>query len=97
MEAHGRTFYSFAKRWATLKPACPLPWHLVQITKYEPQLPGVVANQLPVKFERYWGELKRPLSIHKIRDSTYDPSLMEVVIGNPGIDVKKVSRNAIDD
>ncbi|MGH7746574.1 MAG: serine/threonine protein kinase, partial [Candidatus Dormibacteria bacterium] len=40
-------------------------------------------------------ELRRMLSILKVRDSFYDPSLLEVVIHENGVDLKKASRNAL--
>jgi circadian clock protein KaiC len=62
-----------------------------------PELSGIVDNLFVIRFAQGATELKRLLSILKIRDSAYDPSLLEIVIGNQGIDVKKVSQNAIGD
>ncbi len=61
-----------------------------QIDAPAPDLSSIVDNLLLVRFEQNGSELQRQLSILKIRDSAYDPSLMEVVIGSPGISVKKV-------
>lgn len=61
-----------------------------QIEAPAPDLSSIVDNLLLVRFEQNGSELQRQLSILKIRDSAYDPSLMEVVIGSPGISVKKV-------
>jgi circadian clock protein KaiC len=55
-----------------------------------PDLSGVVDNLLLVHFSRESDELRRRLSILKIRDNPYDPSLLEVIMGNDGINVKKV-------
>ena len=55
-----------------------------------PDLSSVFDNLLLVRFEQNGSELQRQLSILKIRDSAYDPSLLEVVIGEAGITVKKV-------
>ena len=55
-----------------------------------PELSGIVDNLLLIRFVRKGSELKRELSILKVRDSTYDPSFLEVVIGNFGISVNKV-------
>ncbi len=62
-----------------------------------PNLSGIVDNLLLIRFDQHTAELKRLLSILKIRDSAYDPSLLEVVISHQGIDVKKVSQHAIGD
>ena len=55
-----------------------------------PELSGIVDNLLLIRFVRKGSELKRELSILKVRDSSYDPSFLEVVIGNFGISVNKV-------
>jgi circadian clock protein KaiC len=68
-----------------------------QIDAPAPDMSGIVDNLLLIRFDQHGAELKRLLSILKIRDSAYDPSLLEVVIGNQGIDVKKVSQHAIGD
>ncbi len=60
-----------------------------QVDAPGPNLSSVVDNLLLVRFEQNGSELQRQLSILKIRDSAYDPSLLEVVIGNSGISVKK--------
>jgi circadian clock protein KaiC len=68
-----------------------------QIDAPAPDLSGIVDNLLLIRFDQHAAELKRLLSILKIRDSAYDPTLLEVVISNQGIDVKKVSQHAIGD
>jgi circadian clock protein KaiC len=68
-----------------------------QIEAPAPDMSGLVDNLLLIRFDQHGAELKRVLSILKIRDSAYDPSLLEVVIGNQGIDVKKVFQHAIGD
>ncbi len=61
-----------------------------QIDAPAPDLSSIVDNLLLVRFEQKGAELQRQLSILKIRDSAFDPSLLEVVIGGSGISVKKV-------
>lgn len=60
-------------------------------------LSGIVDNLLLVRFAETDGELKRHLSILKVRDSAYDPALLELVIGNQGIDVRKAFSHVFDD
>jgi circadian clock protein KaiC len=55
-----------------------------------PDLSSIVDNLLLLRFENKGYELQRQLSILKVRDSAYDPSLLEVVIGDPGMSVRKV-------
>ncbi|RAU39899.1 serine/threonine protein kinase [Pseudomonas sp. RIT412] len=62
-----------------------------------PDLSGIVDNLLLLRFVQEPAELKRQLSILKIRDNPYDPALLEVVIGNQGLDVKKVHFDALGD
>ncbi|MDD0843167.1 ATPase domain-containing protein [Pseudomonas sp. Gutcm_11s] len=54
-----------------------------------PDLSSIADNLLLMRFGEKGSELQRQLSILKVRDSAYDPSLLEVVIGGPGISVKK--------
>ncbi len=54
-----------------------------------PELSGVMDNLLLIQFGYKGSELQRQLSILKIRDNAYDPSLLEVVIGHAGIELKK--------
>ncbi|GLK88470.1 ATPase domain-containing protein [Pseudomonas turukhanskensis] len=61
-----------------------------QIDAPAPDLSSLVDNLLLVRFEQKGSELQRQLSILKIRDSAFDPSLLEVVMGGHGISVKKV-------
>ena len=61
-----------------------------QVDAPAPDLSSIVDNLLLVRFEQKGSELQRQLSILKIRDSAFDPSLLEVVMGGPGISVKKV-------
>ncbi|MCO8165497.1 serine/threonine protein kinase [Pseudomonas sp. 21LCFQ010] len=60
-------------------------------------LSGIVDNLLLVRFAESDAELKRHLSILKVRDSAYDPALLELVIGNQGIDVRKAFSHVFDD
>lgn len=54
-----------------------------------PELSGVMDNLLLIQFGYKGIELQRQLSILKIRDNAYDPALLEVVMGNAGIELKK--------
>lgn len=54
-----------------------------------PDLSSIADNLLLVRFGEKGSELQRQLSILKVRDSAYDPSLLEVVIGDSGLSVKK--------
>nr|WP_314577096.1 ATPase domain-containing protein [uncultured Pseudomonas sp.] len=62
-----------------------------------PDLSGIVDNLLLLRFVQEPAELKRQLSILKIRDNPYDPALLEVSIGDQGLDVKKVRFHALGD
>jgi circadian clock protein KaiC len=62
-----------------------------------PDMSGIVDNLLLLRFVQEPAELKRQLSILKIRDNPYDPSLLEVSIGEQGLDVKKVRFHAPGD
>lgn len=61
-----------------------------QVDAPAPDLSGIVDNLLLIRFGHKGSELQRQLSILKIRDNAYDLSLLEVVIGDTGIVVKKV-------
>ncbi|MFJ3485517.1 ATPase domain-containing protein [Pseudomonas sp. NPDC090202] len=62
-----------------------------------PDLSGIVDNLLLLRFVQEPAELKRQLSILKVRDNPYDPALLEVSIGDRGLDVKKVRFHASGD
>jgi circadian clock protein KaiC len=62
-----------------------------------PDLSGIVDNLLVLRFVQEPAELKRQLSILKIRDNPFDPALLEVSIGHQGLDVKKVQFHALGD
>lgn len=62
-----------------------------------PDLSGIVDNLLVLRFVQEPAELKRQLSILKIRDNPYDPALLEVTIASQGLDVKKVHFHALGD
>ena len=62
-----------------------------------PDLSGIVDNLLLLRFVQEPAELKRQLSILKIRDNPYDPALLDVSIGDQGLDVKKVRFHALGD
>ncbi|NBB09466.1 ATPase domain-containing protein [Pseudomonas sp. SLFW] len=59
-----------------------------------PDLSCIVDNLLVLRFVQESAELKRQLSILKIRDNPYDPALLEVVFSDQGLDVKKVHFHA---
>jgi circadian clock protein KaiC len=65
-----------------------------EINAPAPELSSIVDNILLMRFVELDSELKRLLSILKVRDSLYDPSLVEVVISNQGIDLQKAFENA---
>lgn len=59
-----------------------------------PDLSSIVDNILVLRFVEYESELKRLLSILKIRDSVYDPALLELVVNDHGVDLRKAFKNA---
>lgn len=65
-----------------------------EITSPAPDLSSIVDNILLTRFVEHEAELKRLLSILKVRDSFYDPSLLELVINGHGIDLRKAFTNA---
>ncbi|QKZ05973.1 MULTISPECIES: ATPase domain-containing protein [Pseudomonas] len=65
-----------------------------EVTSPTPDLSSIVDNIFLLRFVEYEAELKRLLSILKVRDSVYDPSLLELVIDERGIDLKKAFKNA---
>lgn len=68
-----------------------------EINAPAPDLSSIVDNLLALRFIQGKAELKRHLSILKIRDNPYDPALLEVTISDPGIDVKKAQFHALGD
>lgn len=68
-----------------------------EINAPAPDLSSIVDNLLALRFIQGKAELKRHLSILKIRDNPYDPALLEVTISGPGIDVKKAQFHALGD
>jgi circadian clock protein KaiC len=62
-----------------------------------PDLSCIVDNLMLLRFVQTSRELKRQLSILKIRDNPYDPALLEVTISARGLDVKKVEFHAPGD
>ncbi|WP_256570751.1 ATPase domain-containing protein [Pseudomonas sp. NFACC02] len=68
-----------------------------EINAPAPDLSSIVDNLLVLGFLQQATELKRQLSILKIRDNPYDPSLLEVTIGSQGLDVKKAHFHAPGD
>ncbi|MHC8318983.1 ATPase domain-containing protein [Pseudomonas sp. LB3P31] len=65
-----------------------------EISSPTPDLSSIVDNLMLMRFSQNHSELKRLLAILKVRDSFYDPSLLEVVIHEHGVELKKVSPNA---
>ena len=65
-----------------------------EVSSPAPDLSSIVDNLLLLRFFEVNYELRRMLSILKVRDSFYDPSLLEVIIDDHGIDLKKAARNA---
>lgn len=65
-----------------------------EINAPAPELSSIVDNILLMRFVELESELKRLLSILKVRDSLYDPSLLEIVISDHGIDLKKAFEHA---
>lgn len=68
-----------------------------EINAPAPDLSSVVDNLLVLRFLQERAELKRQLSILKIRDNPYDPALLEVTISEQGLDVKKAHSHAPGD
>lgn len=58
------------------------------------ELSSIVDNLLLMRFVELDSELKRLLSILKVRDSEYDAALLELVIGSNGIELNKAFRQA---
>ncbi len=59
-----------------------------------PELSSIVDNLYLMRFVELNSELKRLLSILKMRDSFYDPSLFEVILNEHGISLSKAFKNA---
>ncbi|WP_296262330.1 MULTISPECIES: ATPase domain-containing protein [unclassified Pseudomonas] len=62
-----------------------------------PDLSSIVDNLLVLRFVQEPAELKRQLSILKVRDNPYDPASLELFFGDQGVDVKKVHFHALGD
>ncbi len=59
-----------------------------------PELSSVVDNLLLMRFVELNSQLKRVLSILKVRDSLYDPALLEVRFGEDGMQLHKAFNEA---
>lgn len=59
-----------------------------------PDMSSVVDNILVMRFVEDAAELKRMMTILKVRDSVYDPSLLEVVLDAQGLGLRKARRHA---
>lgn len=62
-----------------------------------PDMSGIVDNLMLIRFGQSTAGLTRQLSILKIRDNPYDPALLDVLIGEQGLTVKKAVFHALDD
>ncbi|WP_137279311.1 ATPase domain-containing protein [Pseudomonas rhizoryzae] len=60
-----------------------------------PELSSMVDNLILLRFVEAEAEIKRVLSILKMRDSLYDPSLRELVMGHSGIELKKAFKDMV--
>ena len=67
---------------------------VAEINAPAPELSSIVDNLILMRFVEKDAELKRLLSILKMRDSFYDASLLEVVISDHGIELSKAFKNA---
>ncbi|WP_462382831.1 ATPase domain-containing protein [Pseudomonas sp. Marseille-QA0892] len=65
-----------------------------EINAPAPELSSIVDNLLLTRFVELDSELKRLLSILKMRDTFYDPSLLEIVISDHGVSLEKTFRHA---
>ncbi|QVM99208.1 serine/threonine protein kinase [Pseudomonas sp. B21-012] len=65
-----------------------------EINAPAPDLSSIVDNLLLMRFVEMDSELKRLLSILKVRDSYYDPALLELIISDHGIDLQKAFTQA---
>ncbi|MCU1734738.1 MULTISPECIES: ATPase domain-containing protein [unclassified Pseudomonas] len=65
-----------------------------EINAPAPELSSIVDNLLLMRFVELGSELKRVLSILKVRDSRYDPALLEVVIGAGGVELHEAFNEA---
>ncbi|MNG99960.1 Circadian clock protein kinase hypothetical protein [compost metagenome] len=65
-----------------------------EINAPAPDLSSIVDNLLLMRFVELDAQLRRLLSILKVRDSDYDPALLEVIISEHGIDLKKAFTQA---
>ena len=54
-----------------------------------PELSSMVDNLFLMRFVEYRAQLKRAISVLKMRDSLYDPTLLEVIISNRGIELAR--------
>ena len=57
-------------------------------------LSSIADNLLLMRFVEQEAELKRQLSILKVRDSVYDASVMELILKDNGVGLTKFSKNA---
>ena len=65
-----------------------------EINAPAPELSAIVDNLLLMRFVELESELRRVLSVLKVRDSRYDPALLEVVIGETGMELHKAFNEA---
>jgi len=60
-----------------------------------PELSSMVDNLILLRFVEAEAEIKRVLSILKVRDSIYDPALCELIIDDSGIELKKAFKDMV--
>ena len=65
-----------------------------EINAPAPDLSSIVDNLFLMRFVELNSQLKRLLSILKVRDSDYDPALLELIISGHGIELKKAFTQA---
>ena len=65
-----------------------------EINAPAPELSSLVDNLFLMRFVELNSELKRSFAILKMRDSAYEPSLLEAMIGNQGVRLERNFRHA---
>jgi len=65
-----------------------------EITAPAPDLSSIVDNLILMRFVELESQLRRMLSILKVRDSHHDPALHELHIGPQGISLRKAFEGA---
>jgi len=65
-----------------------------EISAPAPDLSSIVDNLMLMRFVELDSQLRRMLSILKVRDSHHDPALHELLIGPQGITLRKAFEGA---